>query len=65
MPVSGKASLKIFDMLGREVATLVDEVKEAGTYNVSFNGKAFTSGAYFYRFQSRDYVKIKKMILMK
>ncbi|MCK9211027.1 MAG: T9SS type A sorting domain-containing protein [Ignavibacteriaceae bacterium] len=65
MPVSGKASLKIFDMLGREVATLVDEVKEAGTYNVSFNGRAFTSGAYFYRFQSGDYVKIKKMILMK
>jgi hypothetical protein len=65
MPVSGKASLKVFDMLGREVATLVNEVKEAGTYNVSFNGKAFASGTYFYRFQSGDYVKIKKMILMK
>ncbi|MCK9424447.1 MAG: T9SS type A sorting domain-containing protein [Ignavibacteriaceae bacterium] len=65
MPVSGKASLKVFDMLGREVVTLVDEVKEAGTYNVSFNGKAFTSGAYFYRFQSGNYLKINKMILMK
>jgi len=65
MPVSGRASLKVFDMLGREVATLVDEVKEAGAYNVSFNGKAFASGAYFYRFQSGDYVKINKMILMK
>jgi hypothetical protein len=65
MPVSGKASLKIFDMLGRAVATLVDEVKEAGTYNVSFNGRAFTSGAYFYRFQSGNFVKINKMVLMK
>jgi hypothetical protein len=65
LPVSGKVSLKLFDMLGREVATLVDEVKEAGTYSVSFSGKAFTSGAYFYRFQSGNYLKIKKMILMK
>lgn len=65
IPVSGKVSLKVFDMLGREVVTLVDEVKEAGAYNVSFNGKSFTSGAYFYRFQSGDYIKINKMTLMK
>lgn len=65
LPVSGKISLKVFDILGREVATLVDEVKEAGTYQVSFNGKSFASGAYFYRFQSGDFVRIKKMILLK
>ncbi len=57
--------LKVYDMLGREVATLVNEVQEAGTYEVSFNGKSFTSGAYFYRFQSGDFVKINKMTLMK
>ncbi|MFA6980846.1 MAG: LamG-like jellyroll fold domain-containing protein [Ignavibacteriaceae bacterium] len=65
LPVTGKVSLKVFDILGREVATLVDEVKEAGTYQVSFNAKAFASGAYFYRFQSGDFVKIKKMVLLK
>jgi len=65
IPVSGKVSLRVFDMLGREVVTLVDEVKEAGTYNVSFSGKAFVSGTYFYRFQSGNYVKINKMTLMK
>jgi len=57
--------LKVYDMLGREVATLVNEVQEAGTYEVSFNGKSFTSGAYFYRFQSGNYVKINKMTLIK
>jgi photosystem II stability/assembly factor-like uncharacterized protein len=65
IPVSGKVSLRVFDMLGREVATIVNEVQEAGIYDVSFNGKAFASGAYFYRFQSGDFVKINKMILMK
>jgi len=65
IPVSGKVSLRVFDMLGREIATLVDEVKEAGTYNVSFDGKSFASGTYFYRFQSGNFVKINKMILMK
>ena len=65
IPVSGKVSLRVFDMLGREVVTLVDEVKEAGTYNVSFSGKSFVSGTYFYRFQSGNYVKINKMTLMK
>lgn len=65
IPISSNVSLKVFDMLGREVATLVDEVKETGSYNVSFNGKALTSGAYFYKFQSGNYIKINKMILMK
>ena len=65
LPVTGKVSLKIFDILGREVATLVDEVKEAGTHDVSFNGKGFASGAYFYRFQTGNFVKIKKMILLR
>jgi hypothetical protein len=65
LPVSGNVSLKVFDMLGREVATIVNEVQEAGIYDVSFNGKAFASGAYIYRFQSGNYIKINKMVLMK
>ncbi|MHB8843022.1 MAG: T9SS type A sorting domain-containing protein [Candidatus Aquicultor sp.] len=65
LPIRGKVSLKVFDLLGKEVATLVDEVKEAGTYDVSFNGKSFTSGVYFYKVQSGNYVKIKKMMLLK
>jgi len=65
LPITGKVSLKVFDIIGREVATLVDEVKEAGTYDVSFNGNGLASGAYFYRIQSGNFVKIKKMILLK
>ena len=65
LPVSGNVSLKVFDMLGREVVTLVDEVKEAGAYDVTFNGKALASGTYIYRLQSGDYIKIHKMILLK
>jgi hypothetical protein len=65
LPVSGNTSLKVFDMLGSEVATLVNEVQEAGTYDVSFNGKDLTSGIYFFRLQSGDFIKINKMTLMK
>ncbi|MDP2039288.1 MAG: PQQ-dependent sugar dehydrogenase [Ignavibacteria bacterium] len=66
----GNVILKIFDSLGRELATLVDEHKHAGTYNVSFNvetcgGKSLPSGIYFYRLQSGSYSETKKLILMK
>jgi hypothetical protein len=65
LPVGGNVSLKVFDMLGREVTTLVDEVKEAGAYDVTFNGKALASGTYIYRLQSGDFVKTIKMIFLK
>ncbi|MDP2303938.1 MAG: T9SS type A sorting domain-containing protein [Ignavibacteria bacterium] len=65
LPVSGNVSLKVFDMLGREVATIVNEVQKAGTYDVSFNGKDLTSGVYFFRLQAGDFIKINKMTLMK
>jgi len=65
LPMSGKVTLKVFDILGREVVTLVDEVKEAGVYEVSFNGTALASGAYFYKFQSGNFVISKKMLLVK
>jgi hypothetical protein len=58
-------SLKVYDMLGSEVATLVNEVKPAGNYEVNFEGGELTSGIYFYRLQVGDFVETKKMVFMK
>jgi hypothetical protein len=55
----------VFDILGREVATLVNENQKAGNYEVTFNAKNLTSGIYFYRLQSGSFVESKKMILVK
>jgi len=65
IPTAGKVTLKIFDNLGREIQTLVDEVKPAGTYNVEFNGINLASGIYYYRLQSGSFVSTKKFVLMK
>ncbi|MFA7421135.1 MAG: T9SS type A sorting domain-containing protein [Melioribacteraceae bacterium] len=63
-------TLKVYDVLGREIATLVDEYKEAGNYKAIFNvetrlGLSLQSGVYFYRLQSGSYIAAKKLILMK
>jgi len=58
-------TIKVFDILGSEVATLVNEEKPAGSYEVQFEGSGLTSGIYFYRFQSGSFVETKKMILLK
>jgi len=58
-------TLKIFDVLGREVKTLVNEFQKAGVYEVSFDATDLTSGIYFYRLQSGDFNEVKKMILIK
>ena len=62
-----KVTLKVYDVLGREVATLVDEFKNAGTYNSTFNTlrSSLSSGVYFYRLQAGSYSETKKLILMK
>ncbi|MCB9248562.1 MAG: T9SS type A sorting domain-containing protein [Ignavibacteriales bacterium] len=57
--------LKIYDVLGREIKTLVDEIQASGTYEVQFNANALASGTYFYRLQVGDYSEIKKMIFLK
>jgi predicted esterase len=57
--------LKIFDVLGREIMTLVDTEQDAGTYEVPCNGKYLVGGAYFYRMKAGDFVKTNKMILLK
>lgn len=58
-------SLKVFDVLGRNVETLVDESKPIGQHSVRFNASRLTSGVYFYRLQAGDYIETKKMLLMK
>lgn len=64
-PVSSHQILKVFDVLGREVATLVNEFKDAGYHEVEFNAAGLLSGVYFYRLQAGDYVETKKMILIR
>jgi hypothetical protein len=58
-------SLKVFDMLGREVATLVNEVKKAGTYSTTWNASGFGSGIYFCKMQAGSFMETRKLILMK
>ncbi|MBK7499508.1 MAG: T9SS type A sorting domain-containing protein [Ignavibacteriales bacterium] len=60
-------TLKVYDLLGREVATLVNEEKPAGSYNAQFtmNNVQLSSGIYFYKLQAGDFVETKKMILLK
>ena len=57
--------LKIYDLLGNEIVTLVNENKPAGNYEVNFNAASLPSGAYFYKIQAGSFTKTKKMILMK
>ena len=65
LPKQGFVSLKIYDITGREVQTLVSEVKQAGYYSVDFNGSSLSSGVYFYRIQSNNFVSVKRMVLIK
>jgi hypothetical protein len=64
LPISGNVTLKIFDALGREVATLVDEYKNAGSYNIEFDASILPSGVYFYQLQAGSFVQTRKMVLL-
>ncbi|MFB3056836.1 MAG: T9SS type A sorting domain-containing protein, partial [Ignavibacteriaceae bacterium] len=57
--------IKINDVLGKEISTLVNEEKDAGTYEVTFNGGALPSGIYYYKITIGNYSDTKKMILLK
>ncbi len=57
--------LKVYDILGKEITTLVNEALRPGSYEVTFDGSNLPSGVYFYQLRAREYSKIKKMILIK
>ncbi len=63
--VQGFSTLKVYDILGREVATLLNKYLDAGAYSVEFDGSNLTSGVYFYRLTSGNNIITKKMILQK
>jgi hypothetical protein len=65
LPVSGHVSLKVYDIIGNEVATLVNEEKPAGNYEISFDASGLSSGVYFYKLTSGNFIKTKKMILLR
>lgn len=65
LPLANEVSLKVYDVLGNEVATIVNEYKEAGRYEAQFNGSELTSGIYFYELKTGKYTENKKMIILK
>jgi glucose/arabinose dehydrogenase len=65
VPKNGIITLKVYDVLGNETATLVDEVKIAGSYSVDFDASQLTSGIYFYKLTAEDFSSVRKMILLK
>lgn len=65
LPVSSNVTLKVYDLLGREVATLVDEFKPEGSYKTTFNALELANGIYFYELRARNYSETKKMIFLK
>ena len=61
----GFVTLKIYDVIGRELVTLVNETKEPGYYTIRFDGSNLSSGVYFYRMTAGDYVAVKKFVVLK
>lgn len=64
-PVSSWQVLKVFDVLGKEVATLVDEYRPAGRYEINFDASRLASGVYLYKIQAGNFIQTKKMLLVK
>jgi len=65
VPYSSKVVIKVFDVLGNEIETLVNEEKPAGTYELTWYAEGLPSGVYFYQLQTNAYVETKKMVLLK
>ncbi len=65
LPISSQVTLKLYDILGREMATLVNEKQNAGSYSVTFDAGKLASGIYFYRLSAGTYVNVKKLVLVK
>lgn len=65
LPTSNLVTLKIYDMLGRELSTLVNEQQNAGRHEVIFDGSQIASGVYFYRFRAGEFIQTRKFVLQK
>jgi hypothetical protein len=65
LPVAGHVSLRVYDVLGREVATLANTDQSAGRYTATFDASFLTSGVYYYRFTASDFTDVKKLVLVK
>ncbi len=65
VPEISKVQIKVYDVLGNEISTLLNEEKHAGTYELTWNAANLPSGVYFYRIQASEFISTKKMILLK
>lgn len=65
LPVSSHVTIKVYDVLGREMETLISERQSAGTHSVRFNASNLPSGVYFYRLQAGNYVEARKLMVLK
>ena len=65
IPQEGIVTLKVYNLLGEEVAKLVNDIKQTGNYETSFDATGLPSGIYFYRLRTGDFIDTKKMILLK
>jgi hypothetical protein len=65
LPFSSNVTIKVFDITGREIATLVNDFHQAGSYNVTFDAMNISSGVYFYRIEAGGFVQTKRMVLLR
>ena len=65
IPKQSQVTIKIFDIIGSEVTTLINEFKEPGFHEISFDGSNYSSGVYFYRIEAGSFTEVKKMVLLK
>jgi len=65
LPEASHVTLKVFNLLGQEVVTLLDHMQSAGSYKAVFDASRFATGVYFYQLKTDNFVSVKKMLLMK
>jgi hypothetical protein len=65
LPGPQKAKVTVYDLLGREVGTMIDEDKQAGFHFIIFDASGLSSGVYFYRLQAGEMIETKRMVLLK
>ena len=65
VPTTGQVKLAVYNLVGEEIAVLVNEIKEAGFYEVTFNAASLPSGTYFYKLDSPGAIQAKKMVLLR